>query len=218
MVFDVTAFGAKGDGRTPAREAIDKTVEAASAAGGGTVCFPAGTYLTGSIRLRSRITLEFEAGATLEASDDVTAYDEAEPNPWTQYQDFGHSHWHNSLIWGEELENIAIVGGGLISGKALARGQARGGGNKAIALKLCRNVTLRDFSILTAGHFGVLATGVDNLTIDNLKIDTVSAKSIMRRTASSPDFSCSSSWWANVDNAVSTTSSTDWNRPLTICS
>src|ERR1017187_8517625 len=172
MVFDVTAFGAKGDGRTPAREAIDKTVEAASAAGGGTVCFPAGTYLTGSIRLRSRITLEFEAGATLEASDDVTAYDEAEPNPWTQYQDFGHSHWHNSLILGEELENIAIVGGGLISGKALARGQARGGGNKAIALKLCRNVTLRDFSILTAGHFGLLATGVDNLTIDNLKIDT----------------------------------------------
>src|ERR1017187_5503360 len=172
MVFDVTAFGAKGDGRTPAREAIDKTVEAASAAGGGTVCLSAGIYLTGSIRLRSRITLEFEAGATLEASDDVTAYDEAEPNPWTQYQDFGHSHWHNSLIWGEELENIAIVGGGLISGKALARGQARGGGNKAIALKLCRNVTLRDFSILTAGHFGLLATGVDNLTIDNLKIDT----------------------------------------------
>jgi hypothetical protein len=60
----------------------------------------------------------------------------------------------------------------LISGKAMARGQARGGGNKAIALKLCRNVTLRDISILNAGHFGILATGVDNLTIDNVKIDT----------------------------------------------
>ena len=44
--------------------------------------------------------------------------------------------------------------------------------NKAIALKNCRNVTLRDFSILHGGHFGILATGVDNLTIDNLKIDT----------------------------------------------
>ena len=44
--------------------------------------------------------------------------------------------------------------------------------NKAIALKNCRNVLLRDFSILHGGHFGILATGVDNLTIDNLKIDT----------------------------------------------
>ena len=47
-----------------------------------------------------------------------------------------------------------------------------GVGNKAIALKNCRNVTLRDFSILQGGWFGILATGVDNLTIDNLKIDT----------------------------------------------
>jgi polygalacturonase len=54
----------------------------------------------------------------------------------------------------------------------LTRGERGGGVDKLIALKLCRNVTLRDFSILNAGHFGVLATGVDNLTIDNLKIDT----------------------------------------------
>jgi polygalacturonase len=45
-------------------------------------------------------------------------------------------------------------------------------GNKAISLKLCRNVVLRDFSILNGGHFAILATGVDNLTIDNLKVDT----------------------------------------------
>jgi len=47
-----------------------------------------------------------------------------------------------------------------------------GVGNKAIALKNCRNVIFRDFSILKGGHFGLLLTGVDNLTIDNLKIDT----------------------------------------------
>ena len=45
-------------------------------------------------------------------------------------------------------------------------------GNKAIALKNCRNVTLRDFSMLAGGWFAILATGVDNLTMDNLKIDT----------------------------------------------
>jgi len=47
-----------------------------------------------------------------------------------------------------------------------------GWGNKSISLKLCRNVIIRDITILHGGHFAILATGVDNLTIDNLKIDT----------------------------------------------
>ena len=47
-----------------------------------------------------------------------------------------------------------------------------GVGNKAIALKNCRNVLFRDFSILKGGHFGFLLTGVDNVTLDNIKIDT----------------------------------------------
>src|SRR5437879_3993863 len=47
-----------------------------------------------------------------------------------------------------------------------------GWGNKSIALKLCRNVIIRDITILHGGHFAILATGVDNLTIDNVKIDT----------------------------------------------
>jgi polygalacturonase len=169
--FDVKTFGAQADGKALDRDAINKAIDAAVAAGGGTVCFPAGTYLTGSIRLRSNITLQLEPGSVLEASPDAAAYDPAEPNQWDKFQDFGHSHWHNSLIWGDGVENVSIVGGGLITAKALGR-ERGGGGDKAIALKLCRNVTLRDFSILAGGHFGILVTGVDNLTIDNLKIDT----------------------------------------------
>ena len=111
-VFDVKTFGAKGDGQTQDRDAINKAIEAASAAGGGTVHFPAGTYLTGSIRLRSNITLHLERGATIEASADASTYDSAEVNGSDLYQDFGHSHWHNSLIWGENLDHVAIVGGG----------------------------------------------------------------------------------------------------------
>ena len=62
-------------------------------------------------------------------------------------------------------------------GKGLSRGArdaalVAGVGNKSISLKNCRNVLLRDFSILHGGHFAILATGVDNLTLDNLKIDT----------------------------------------------
>ena len=87
-VFDVTAFGAKGDGKTLDREAINKAVAAAAAAGGGTVNVPPGTYLTGSIQLRSNVTLHIEAGATLEAASDAAAYDAAEPNEFSQLPGF----------------------------------------------------------------------------------------------------------------------------------
>src|SRR6185312_15087520 len=85
--FDVRVFGAKADGKTPDRDSINRTIEAAAAAGGGTVYFPAGTYLTGSIHLRSNITLQFEPGARIEASSDPAAYDPAEPTHWDKFQD-----------------------------------------------------------------------------------------------------------------------------------
>ena len=206
--FDVRKFGAKGDGKALDSPAINKAIDAAAAAGGGTVLFPAGTYRSFSIRLKSNITLYLDQGATILAADPRDGdgkYDPPEPNPWDQYQDFGHSHWHNSLIWGENLENVAILGPGKIWGKGLVRsgGQSRtkeqndalekagpdpkagafgypnardavepGWGNKAISLKLSRNVIIRDISILHGGHFAILATGVDNLMIDNVKIDT----------------------------------------------
>jgi polygalacturonase len=185
--FDVRGFGATGDGKTIDSDAINKAIEAAAAVGGGTVHFPAGVYLSYSIRLKSNIVLYLDQGATILAASTplegtTGGYDPAGPaQPWEAYQDYGHNHWHNSLIWGEGISNFAILGPGLIWGKGLSRGLSDkdvphadkpGAGNKSIALKNCFNVILRDFSILQGGHFGILATGVDNLTIDNLKIDT----------------------------------------------
>jgi len=224
MIFDVRAFGATGAGLKLDSPAINAAIEAAAAAGGGTVYLPAGTYLCFSIRLKSNVDLYLAQGSILLAAESPKpgettgqlggTYDPAEPNTaWDAYQDYGHNHWHNSLLWGENIHDFAISGPGLIYGKGLSFGAgpgrppgASGGappknptaaapatpppvrpsrgdypmyqaeqpgvGNKAIALKNCRNVTLKDFSILKGGHFGLLLTGVDNLTIDNLKIDT----------------------------------------------
>ena len=175
----MTSFGARGDGKTIDTAAINQAIDAAAAAGGGTVSFPAGTYLSYSIHLKNNVGLYLGHGCTLVAAEG-TGYDAAESNePWESYQDYGHNHWHNSLIWGEGLHDVSIIGPGRIWGKGLSRGdghppkaETAGVGNKSIALKNCRNVLLRDFSILHGGHFGILATGVDNLTIDNLQIDT----------------------------------------------
>ena len=177
IYYNVRDFGAKGDGQTIDTKAIDSAIEAASKAGGGTVFFPAGTYLSFTIHLKSFITFQLDNGAVLEAADVKKyglGYDPAEPNPSDMYQDFGHSHWCNSLIYGENLQNIVITGLGTIFGSGLTREgfKTPGMANKAIALKLCRNVVIKDISILMGGHFAILATGVDNMTLDNLKVDT----------------------------------------------
>src|SRR5882757_3668965 len=142
--FDVKSFGATGDGRTIDTPAINKAIEAAAAAGGGTVRFPAGTYASYSIHLKSHIALFLDAGATIlaaEPSADLSVgYDAPEANPgWDLYTDFGHAYWHNSLIWGENLEDISITGPGRIFG----RGLSKGGQNRRDPLRSERDAAVK---------------------------------------------------------------------------
>src|SRR6202000_2445669 len=170
-IFNVRTFGATGDGKTVDSPAINKAIEAVAAAGGGTLVFPAGTYMCFSIHLKSHVDLWLDRGCTILAADSPKkgestgynggTYDAAEPNdPWTPYQDYGHNHWNNSLLWAENEHDCGIYGTGLIYGKGLSFGSSGtrgdyptykaeqpGVANKAIALKNCRNVLLRDFSV-----------------------------------------------------------------------
>ncbi len=192
--FNVRDFGAVGDGKNLDSPAIDLAIDAAAKAGGGTVLVPAGTYLSGSIHLQSNIHLLIDAGATiLGAPQNLNAYDETEPFVGIAYQDGGHCYFHNSLIWGENLTNVFISGNGTINGGGLTSNSGildkmcgydhfdRPNtnvfvpvrlGNKAIALKLCKNVLIRDVTIVHGGHFAILVTGCDNLTVDNVTMDT----------------------------------------------
>lgn len=177
VFYNVKDFGAKGDSITNDGFAINKAIELAADKGGGTIYFPPGIYASYSIRLKSNISLFLDQGAILLGAKEVNGvgYDDPEPKTsYDKYQDFGHNHWKNSLIWGINLHDISIVGQGMIWGKGLTRStnQPKGGGNKAIGLKNCYNVNIQDISILHGGHFAILATGVDNLTLRNLKVDT----------------------------------------------
>ncbi len=177
LFYNVVDYGAKGDGLTNNTKAINTAIEAAAKNGGGTVFFPAGEYLSFTIHLKSKITLHLDNGAVLigDQEKNGVGYDLPEEDAWyKKFQDFGHSYWRNSLIYGDSLRDIAITGQGLIWGKGLYtydKPDIKGSGNKAIALKNCFNVTIRDISILHGGHFCILATGVDNLTIDNVRAD-----------------------------------------------
>ena len=175
-IYNVKDFGAKADGKTidspPSTARLKQPHKPVAVLSH----LPAGEYTCYSIRLKSNIHLYLEQGARIVAAFPEKRKDmiPLEANEHNKYQDFGHSHWKNSLIWGIGLENITISGSGLIYGKGLTREESRlpGVGNKAISLKDCRNVTLKDLSMLHCGHFALLATGVDHLTILNLKVDT----------------------------------------------
>lgn len=180
LAIDVKTFGAVGDGRHIDSPAINAAIQQAAAEGGGVVLFPAGTYLCYSIHLQSNITLRLEKGAVVKAAPvtDSLGYDEAEPND-SHYQDFGHSHWHNSLLWGDSLHHVTLEGDGLIDGSdVLSRGEPRRGytgptvANKALALRDCHHVTIRGLNFLRCGHFALLLTGVDDLLIENVTCDT----------------------------------------------
>ncbi len=204
--LNVRDFGAAGDGLTLDTAAIQAAIDAATP--GDIVILPAGHYLSFTLALRSHVHLVLEEGCVLEAADPAHhdgRYEAAEPNPFDLYQDFGHSHWRNSLIHAIDVEDVSISGPGLIDGRGLTRegpgsrwrkqagefplsmkdmsaaelavlspavSAMTGLGNKAIALCRVKGVRLQGFTIVRGGHFAVLATGVDDLTIENLLIDS----------------------------------------------
>lgn len=108
--FDPRDFGAKADGVSNAA-AIQAAIDACTANGGGTVLLSGGTFLTGTIRLKSDVTLEVDGSATLLASPDITDYAE----------DVHHNRYRNEpeldrcLIYAEDAHDVALVGRGRIA-------------------------------------------------------------------------------------------------------
>jgi Glycosyl hydrolases family 28/Carbohydrate binding module (family 35) len=170
-MFNVRDFGATGNGTTNDDDAIDRAINAAaSAGGGGTVVFPSGRYRSRSIHLKSNITLQLNAGATVIAAS--SGIDPAEPNPFDDFQDFGHSHFHNALLWGENISNLSITGTGTFDGAALTTDNnvPSGQGDKILSLKRCTNLQIQDVTFRRGGHFAILVNGCDGVRLGNVKV------------------------------------------------
>jgi hypothetical protein len=109
MRSKITDHGAVGNGVTLNTKAIQKAIDAAHAAGGGTVRVPAGDFLTGTIELKSRVTLHLGQGARLLGSPDLADYP---ARTWGHHDDRLPYH----LIYASEAEHVAIRGDGVIDG------------------------------------------------------------------------------------------------------
>ncbi len=172
-VFNVRTYGATGNGSTNDAAAAQKAVNAASAAGGGIVEFPAGSYVIGNtVHLKSDITILLDSGATLLGTS--SGYDAPESNPNSAYQDFGHSHFHDAMWYGDGLKNIGFTGQGTIDGNGhfITGNPSSGQADKLISLTRCTNLTMSGITLRRGGHFAALINGCDGVTSDHLNIQT----------------------------------------------
>lgn len=169
--FEVRDFGAVGDGRQLDSDAINRTIDACAAAGGGQVRFSPGRYLSGTVRLKSHVTLILEAGAVLLGTTNLNAYESFHPPAGTPEGRF-RSTWHRALVLGEDLENVAIAGQGLIDGNKVfdPQGEERMRGPHTILLGNCRGVIFRDFSVQDAANYAIMLENCQHVQVRDLRI------------------------------------------------
>jgi len=131
-VFNVRDHGAVGDGKSDDTAALNQAVEACAAAGGGQVLVPAGRYLSGTVHLKSNVTLLLDAGAEIVGTADLARYDNFTPPGDTPLA--RRLRWHRALVLGVGVENVTITGRGTINGNQVfdPQGEERMRGPHAI--------------------------------------------------------------------------------------
>ncbi len=167
--FDVRTFGAKGNGRANDTPAINAAIEKCSASGGGDVVFPPGNYAAASIHLQSNVRFVLDDRAVIAGAR--KGYDPPEPNLYDRYQDFGHSHFHNALMWGKNLRNFAIIGGNINGGHLVEGDPKRGGpGDKIIALVSSSSIHFQNVTHEEGAHFVYLLNDCESVLIEGITI------------------------------------------------
>jgi polygalacturonase len=141
--WDVSKYGATGGGNRLDTKAIQRAVDECARAGGGMVNFPSGRYLSGTIFLKSGVLLHLAEGSVLLGSKDLKDY----PATPSGYRCGADNYSDKSLLYGENLERIGILGKGTIDGQ----GAAFRGDYKArpyiLRLITCQDVTVQDVKI-----------------------------------------------------------------------
>jgi len=154
MRLSILECGAVGDGVTLCTDAINEAITKVNEAGGGYVILPPGKYVSGTIFLKSNVYIQFELGAVLLSVLDKNAF-------------------RRSFIYGKDLENIGIIGHGLIDEQRIgSNSPAEHGHHDTIFIENSKNLTIKDINIVHVGGFTILIDNNINVTIDNVTIDS----------------------------------------------
>ena len=164
-LFNVRNFGAVGDGAAKDTAAIQSAIDACAAAGGGTVYFGPGTYLCGSVQLKTGVYLYLDAGATIKGSPDNEDYNKIEKLDFKNDADAETSFFHYALIWAEDAQRIGILGPGTIDSN-----RTRRHGPKPTAFKRCQYLDVKGIHIINAPNYAISMLGTDYVNIDGVTI------------------------------------------------
>ena len=191
-VYDVASFGAKGDGATKDTAAIQKAIDAAATAGGGTVELGPGTYLSGTIWLKSNVDFHLGAGATLKGSPDKADYcavgdyvQNCESRPDGENASGGH------LIVAVEQNHVTIRGPGTIDGNGLAFCAYPDGRERhhqrdyewrpgaMLHLVECDNLRVADVELVNSTYWNCFIHGCENVFVRGVRVLTPRAPHIL---------------------------------------
>jgi polygalacturonase len=172
-MINVKDFGAVGDNATNDAKSIDAAINACSASGGGTVYFPPGRYISGTIHLKDNIIIDISPGVTVAMSPDDDDFDDIEDLPYNPNADAETTYFAPSLFRLDHVENVCIQGGGIIDGNHLNRL-----GPKPIAVKQCKRITIRDIKVVNAPNYAMSFIDSEDITIENSIIDNAFADGI----------------------------------------
>lgn len=170
-VWDPQDFGAVPDGKTLCTEAIQKAIEACTAAGGGTVRLTGGKFLSGTIYLRNGVTIEIAAGTTLLGSTNIADY----PHNVPAVRSYTDNYVKQSLIAGEGLHDIGLVGTGTIDGQGPSFKMAdkkRPYENRPYIIRLvnCRGVVIEDITLRHSAMWMQHYLGCERVTIRGIQV------------------------------------------------
>lgn len=167
--FVITNFGAVADDEGKDTEAIQRTIDTCAKAGGGTVYVPGGDFVTGALFLKSHVTLHVVAGGALLGSQDFDDF----PVIDGRWEGIERKHYA-SLINGDGLENIAIVGRGVIDGRAepwwRERKKLPYARGRLIGLYRCKNVLIEGLTLKNSPAWTLNPIYCENLTITGLTL------------------------------------------------
>ena len=169
--YNISDFGAKGDGKTLDTKAIQSAIDKCSENGGGTVFVPGSTFLTGCIILKSNVNLQLGNGAVLLGSANKDDYKVMVPDPESRTNDL---YVNRSIIYADKAENISLTGNGMINGNGKHENYSvtRPQKNRPFLARFvnCKNVVIRDVSMNEAANRTCHLLGCKNVEIDGLKI------------------------------------------------
>ena len=169
-IFDIRDYRRAADDPALDTGAINRAMEACAAAGGGQVLIPPGRYISGTIHLRSHVTLFLAAGASIVGTTNLSLYEAPTVPAFMPEAKWGK--WHRALLVAEGAEDVTICGQGTLDGHKVfdPTGEEHMRGPHTIVFVGCRNFTIRDLSIVDAANYAIFFQASDDVEIRNVKV------------------------------------------------